>query len=398
MAKDTGAPDMGMSLLAGVRRLARTVTDAGFLSELKGEPDAGAEWYLGCLRFGAQTRRSPSMMSSLVGASVGALGQQSLDSLVANEQLSEEMLRRIIASCRDAEIQPGEMAAVWAGEMAFAEYLMQARKQAAPQNALEDATRKAHALIREVLATRTLDELLQRSTAKTVRERLDAELKPYGNVIDADSYLGWFARLGRVQVALRGSGLRAAIALHQRRHAAALPESLDALSPEILPAAPIDPYSGKPMRYAKTADGWKLWSVGDDNVDNGGIVANPALPWGGPDFVFDAKVRSNLEGRTGKRTGSVLQPADPAARATAPASTLGGIPTPEAAARTLGLMPPVGVAKVDYYEDGGTTGIQLTDAEGQSLLLCLDGRMDAPDPRHVLAGAMYPTRTAAHHD
>jgi hypothetical protein len=49
------------------------------------------------------------------------------------------------------------------------------------------------------------------------------------------------------------------------------PETLAELSPEFLPAVPIDLYDGKPLKYHPNPDGtFLLYSVGEDGVDDGG--------------------------------------------------------------------------------------------------------------------------------
>jgi hypothetical protein len=48
------------------------------------------------------------------------------------------------------------------------------------------------------------------------------------------------------------------------------PDSLAALSPGWLTAIPQDRFSGKPLIYSKTADGYVLYSVGDNLTDDGG--------------------------------------------------------------------------------------------------------------------------------
>ncbi len=51
-----------------------------------------------------------------------------------------------------------------------------------------------------------------------------------------------------------------------------LPESLRMLVENgLLPNVPIDPYSGAPLIYKIRGDGFKLYSVGDDFVDDGGV-------------------------------------------------------------------------------------------------------------------------------
>ena len=53
------------------------------------------------------------------------------------------------------------------------------------------------------------------------------------------------------------------------------PADLNSLVPDFLPAVPLDPVDGQPLRYRRNADGtFLLYSVGENGVDDGG---NPAL-------------------------------------------------------------------------------------------------------------------------
>jgi hypothetical protein len=49
-----------------------------------------------------------------------------------------------------------------------------------------------------------------------------------------------------------------------------LPESLDELVPSYLPAVPIDPWSGKPMRWVRENSGFVVYSIGQNLKDDGG--------------------------------------------------------------------------------------------------------------------------------
>ena len=50
-----------------------------------------------------------------------------------------------------------------------------------------------------------------------------------------------------------------------------LPEKLSELTPDLLPAVPLDPVDGKPLRYRRNTDGsFLLYSVGVDGKDDGG--------------------------------------------------------------------------------------------------------------------------------
>jgi hypothetical protein len=77
------------------------------------------------------------------------------------------------------------------------------------------------------------------------------------------------------------------------------PARLEELVPEFLPAVPVDPADGQPLRYrAAAAGGFTLYSVGEDGVDDGGNPTNrqPAsgsLYWqDGKDWVWPKAVRT----------------------------------------------------------------------------------------------------------
>ena len=63
------------------------------------------------------------------------------------------------------------------------------------------------------------------------------------------------------------------------------PENLSGLVPQFLPAVPIDPLDGNPLRYRPNADGTiLLYSVGEDGKDDGGAPTSTAS--GSPNFSW----------------------------------------------------------------------------------------------------------------
>jgi hypothetical protein len=68
-------------------------------------------------------------------------------------------------------------------------------------------------------------------------------------------------------------------------------------------------------------------------------------------------------------------------------------------AEVLKITEPVKVSDVFYYKDGGTIGIELTDAKDKKHLFCLDGRLSenpkGKGTRNLFVGATYPTRDGA---
>lgn len=75
--------------------------------------------------------------------------------------------------------------------------------------------------------------------------------------------------------------VQAAIALlvHHRQKST-WPAALDELTPGLLPAAPLDRYDGRPLKYGLRDDRPLLYSVGADRDDDGGRLPVPPLPRG----------------------------------------------------------------------------------------------------------------------
>jgi hypothetical protein len=62
-----------------------------------------------------------------------------------------------------------------------------------------------------------------------------------------------------------------AIAIERHRLAKRkLPENLNELVPQFLPAVPADPFGGQPLRYHRLEKGYVIYSVGSDGHDDGG--------------------------------------------------------------------------------------------------------------------------------
>jgi hypothetical protein len=66
------------------------------------------------------------------------------------------------------------------------------------------------------------------------------------------------------------------------------PENLQQLVPKYLPSVPIDPYDGKPLRYRKLQKGFKVWSVGGNCKDDGGVKVRDWQRRG--DLVLESKI------------------------------------------------------------------------------------------------------------
>lgn len=66
-----------------------------------------------------------------------------------------------------------------------------------------------------------------------------------------------------------------------------IPGSLQELVPDFLGSVPVDPMDGQPLRYIINDDGYVLYSVGRNRVDDGGVMGDDRL-----DEVFSVRIRT----------------------------------------------------------------------------------------------------------
>jgi hypothetical protein len=77
-----------------------------------------------------------------------------------------------------------------------------------------------------------------------------------------------------------------AVEQHRRRHGK-LPQQLDELVHEFLPSVPNDAFDGQPLRYVVRADGYVVYSVSEDLIDQGGVKGPRPIDPG--DVTFEVK-------------------------------------------------------------------------------------------------------------
>ncbi len=85
-------------------------------------------------------------------------------------------------------------------------------------------------------------------------------------------YLGFAHYSGTLDLAVRRTLLSVlAVERYRRAHQGAVPPSLDALVPALLPSVPEDPYSaGQPIVYRRDPDSYVVYSVDSNGKDDGG--------------------------------------------------------------------------------------------------------------------------------
>lgn len=67
----------------------------------------------------------------------------------------------------------------------------------------------------------------------------------------------------------------------------ALPDSLGQVVPRYMPAVPLDPYDGQPLRYRKEADKYVVYSISENGRDDGGVEGSDMKQeWLSGDITF----------------------------------------------------------------------------------------------------------------
>jgi hypothetical protein len=96
-----------------------------------------------------------------------------------------------------------------------------------------------------------------------------------------------FDRVTETHALQRVTEVALALRLYRKEHGR-YPEDLQALAPKFLPSVPSDPYDGKPLRYRKLQKGFKVWSVGGNRKDDGGVKVWDW--WRKGDLVLESKI------------------------------------------------------------------------------------------------------------
>jgi hypothetical protein len=99
----------------------------------------------------------------------------------------------------------------------------------------------------------------------------------------------WAKRAANDTARQRVAVVALAIEQFRRAHSDALPADLAALVPQYLDAVPIDPYTGAPLKFTHSAEGYKVYSVGLNRTDDGGDWGRAAVKTPEPTTLVVAK-------------------------------------------------------------------------------------------------------------
>jgi hypothetical protein len=137
---------------------------------------------------------------------------------------------------------------------------------------------------------RTLPEHRQRAAVQAAGDQVRQFQRSSTEALLSRLFVPRIARWHETSLRAKAQLRCAAAALAVERYRLATgswPATLDAIPKDILPVFPLDPFNGKPLKYARRPDGVTVYSVGVDESDDGGAY-RPSAPASEPgqDIVF----------------------------------------------------------------------------------------------------------------
>lgn len=252
----------------------------------RGDPEGAAKAIRTMIALAQSMEREPVLVSLLVRIACNGIAVGQIRTLLRTTEFSDEDLRSFQTCLRSVDLKEGAYQAML-GERVMGIQTMQdpsAMGMSPMQSRLArlvfggSLTVYLEHMDRTITATQLpWPELLDETQlAEDELNQIVNQGSPITRARYAMLALLCPALNAAYSAAARGTALNAAadvaIAVEQyRRRHGEVPENLQQLVPEFLPAVPMDPFDGQALRYVVEEDGYFIYSVGRDRTDNGGL-------------------------------------------------------------------------------------------------------------------------------
>ncbi len=286
---EIGDMTMDMGYLSGWRELARVLAAQAKWYESQGKYDEAMNNYLCTARLGRVVGSDGLLVHGLVGSQVTPIGLEGMNSSVHSYH-DPELLRNAVKTLKEIHENEAPLSTIfefdfraldkniWSDhyEVGLQDYMQSPSYSNEIDAALGLVGYRINCLRFRLNSGAYWDEFLQVVDLPLLEFERRCPVTP-GDPLSQILYPS--SERGRTTFArkpawLRGSILSLAVRLYRVEHGA-YPVSLDALVPDYLEELLIDPFSSKPFVYSKAGDDFRLYSLGDDKDDDGG------MPWQG---------------------------------------------------------------------------------------------------------------------
>ena len=271
----------------------------------RGDTDAAVGSVLSLLKLGRSFEPAPEILPQLVRLACLGIARESVHHLIESSRLTDEQLSRLAVGFARSE-DTGSMARAIVGERCFWNLMVTDHERVyAELPAAKRGEARAQILVLELAGLWDSDYALALDEQQQLIELITGPLpqRPPGLAAWSSNPAGELKRLHMLQflwylmkptlykLSVRemsaiayGRAATAALAVERYRlEHGQLPASLGVMVPDYLEAVPLDPFDGEPLRYKVLADGYVVYSVGKDLVDDGG---EDEYGTGEPDVIF----------------------------------------------------------------------------------------------------------------
>ncbi|MCD5397365.1 hypothetical protein LR003_00310 [candidate division NPL-UPA2 bacterium] len=288
---------MALPYLAKMRRLARLLAAQALLQSEEGKVDEALKTLSVGLRLGRSLETEPSIISQLVRMAINTIMLQAMEIILNQHEAQPATYKALIRELDDLK---GRIAFTRSleGERAFGLWTFDMMRQE-PELLLGLEGRWAWLyvygsyLLRPILkrdqvyylrmAGRlvALSRLPYYQAVAEVRDfekELEHAVPRYGFITRAllPPLSRTFIRQARSEAQIRAGKLALALRIYRARQGT-YPETLKALTPEILSQLPVDPFTGKDYIYRREEEGFIVYSVGENLRDDQGTF-DPGYP------------------------------------------------------------------------------------------------------------------------
>ena len=275
--------------LAQIRRVAKTLAIESMVAAEDGNAQLAAEILRDSCRLERSLEGMPALMGALVKMAVNALAYDQIERTINLCGLSDSSLQRLQQVLREQEAPKYYKQALIDERAGFIDTLYWLRTE--PAGSINTiAGVPSLPFLKYVPVLRSLDEAagirlyndliiaVGAPGAKTIANVKDVQLRASAlprYYIHTRALTPSFSRSTELWViaVAQNRALQATIGCERYRLATGQwPETLTALVPDYLAAVPLDPFDGKPMRYAHIDEGIKIWTISENLVDDGGDI------------------------------------------------------------------------------------------------------------------------------
>ncbi len=276
-----------------VQTLAKLICVQGKLRESKSDWEAALGNYLDAIHIGVDHQsRNAALISALLGVSIEMIAYNQISSLVAAQSENAVTLKKAVLKIQKILAEPPSLMDRLIEESRWNISQIEEARKAAEAGA--DWAKGSPRAMSEFKALSDVfwDYALSADSRVLEASKVILDTPPWKRDISAyekqfkeaekdlkradkdwpASFINWAEVASRSESKQAHAGLvtvRAALELYRLQNDS-YPDSLSDLTPEILPELPLDPFSGKPFVYRRTAFGFDLYSLGPDCLDQKG--------------------------------------------------------------------------------------------------------------------------------